>query len=863
MKKYFFTLLLAICCSATVFAQSLTVTYVDGYKIQKGERPPIDLNQLTQNAYYQGKIQIKITREFENELPDISYKANAKGFVTTGVASLDALNAHYHAVSYTPIFGMLYETNSKASNFRERHRAWGFHLWFTITLDENTDIIEVVQAYQALSMVEVAEPVYQSHLFDMNNTRAWKPNDSRIDEQWHYHNTGQSGGTPGCDINLFEAWEIETGNSQVIVAIKDGGMEPTHPDLQANMWSNIGYNFYNNNSTIIPSDHGTHVGGTIAANTNNYVGVAGIAGGSGSGDGVRLMTCQIFPPSGQGVQGYEASCVYAADNGASISQNSWGYNAPNSYNQSILDAIDYFLANGGGDVMEDGIVIYAAGNNGANGNYYPGCYAPVFAVAATTHTDAKANYSNYGSWVDLSAPGGETMPIFYQGVLSTIRTGSGSYGFMQGTSMACPHVSGVVALMVSSAIRSGYKLSREEIFNILKENSDNVYIANPSLNGLLGAGRLNAYKALLAVMDLTTAVQNPKNIIASALSYSDIELTWQKNDNQHEIIIVTNTVNSFSQLENGSTYTIGEQLANGETVLYKGSAESFIHTGLNTSTTYFYKLFSFNEETTYSKGFVVKATTWCGKATLPIFENFEQGPNFCWAQENLSGTLLWEIGRGNGAAQPAHAFEGNYNIYIKANGMADLGTVTRLNLPVMEVKDFDEIQLSFAFFSQLRAGLIDELAVYYKETADSEWQTWAAYNTNQNVWKLESLSFLLNENSEEFYICFEGKLNGGFGICLDNIMVKGIKHNTVSENELKSQITIYPNPTTGELQVTSYGLQVTDVEILDVTGRKLSPRHLIVSSSHQKIDISNLNPGIYFVKIITDAGEVVKRVVKQ
>ena len=851
MKRLFCVFIFIICCHTIIFAQTLTVSYVDGYKIQKGERPPVDLNQLPQDAYYQGKINIKITRDFESEFSDMVYQADTKGFVTTGMASLDALNAHFHAVSYTPLFSMIYETNSKTSNFRERHRAWGFHLWFTITLDENTDIIEAVHAYQSLEMVEIAEPVYQSQLFDVDNVRAWKPNDSRIEEQWHYHNVGQSGGTPGCDISLFEAWEIETGNNQVLVAVMDGGIDANHPDLQANMWSNIGYNFYSNSTTIDPSDHGSHTGGTIAANTNNYIGVAGIAGGSGAGDGVRLMTCQIFPTSGQGIQGYEAGCVYAADNGAGISQNSWGYGAPNVCNQSILDAIDYFLTNGGGEVMEEGIVIYAAGNNGAQGNYYPGCYEPVFAVAATTHTDHKAGYSNYGSWVDLSAPGGETIPIPYQGVLSTVPTGSGSYGFMQGTSMACPHVSGVVALMVSAAARSDYKLSRQEIFNMLKENSDNIYIANPAYNGFMGAGRLNAYKTLLAVMDLTTAVQNPKNITASALSYSDIELRWERNMNENEVLILTSTENSFSPLENGRVYAIGETLDYGETVLYKGSAELFTHSDLNTSTTYFYKLFSFNEENTYSKGFVVKATTWCGKATLPVFENFEHGPNSCWAQENIFGTLLWEIGRGNGAAQPDHAYDGNYNMYIKANGMADLGTITRLNLPVVEVKEFDEMRLSFAFFSQIRAGLLDELTIYYKEAAESQWQIWAAYNSNQNTWKLDSLTFPLSENTKEFYVCFEAKLNGGFGVCLDNITLKGIKYDVISENELKN-ITIYPNPTSGKLTI-------NNIEVFDIYGRKFSSHHLISSSSHQEIDISHLPSGTYFVRIVTSSGTTARK----
>ena len=154
-----------------------------------------------------------------------------------------------------------------------------------------------------------------------------------------------------------------------------------------------------------PEDHGTHVAGTVAAVTNNSTGVAGIAGGSGSGNGVRLMSCQVF--SGTGSGGFDQASIYAADNGAAISQNSWGYTSVNVYEQAVLNAIDYFNANGGGNVMTGGITIYAAGNDNATGNWYPGCYSGSFSVAATNNKDVRSYYSNYGSWINISAPGGE------------------------------------------------------------------------------------------------------------------------------------------------------------------------------------------------------------------------------------------------------------------------------------------------------------------------------------------------------------------------------------------------------------------------------------------------------------------------
>jgi subtilisin family serine protease len=240
--------------------------------------------------------------------------------------------------------------------------------------------------------------------------------------------------------------EHRKGNSDVIVAIIDGGIDYNAcNDLAANMWDGIGFNFVNNSSTIIAHNHGTHVAGTVAAVTNNSVGVAGVAGGSGSGDGVRLMSCQVFTASSSG--GFHIAPVYAADNGAAISQNSWGYVSAGIYSQPVLDAIDYFNAHGGGNALDGGITIFAAGNSNSSGQWYPACYSGAFSVAATNNQDKKAWYSNYDTWVDISAPGGETNSVTARGVLSTLN--GNAYGYYQGTSMACPHASGTAALMAS------------------------------------------------------------------------------------------------------------------------------------------------------------------------------------------------------------------------------------------------------------------------------------------------------------------------------------------------------------------------------------------------------------------------------
>lgn len=375
-----------------------------------------------------------------------------------------------------------------------------------------------------------------------------EPNDPGFASQWHYRNLGEGnydfedlnnnhvGAKAGCDVNALEAWKTCTGDPSIIVAILDEGVMYTHPDLAANMWRNPGesvqgaktdgdgngyegdlhgYNFVTESGDITWTDandtgHGTHVAGTIAAVNNNDRGVCGIAGGDGTpNSGVKIMSCQVFSGQNSVTLAGEARAIkYAADNGAVILQCSWGYNSSES---SIIngytpgpatekewaetyplekEALDYFINNAGSPngVIDGGIPVFAAGNEYAGNPAFPGAYSKCVSVSSLAADFTPACYTDFGSLVTLSAPGGdleyyskigeqedeywaETTTEQKGAVLSTmIQNGKPAYGYMEGTSMACPHVSGVAALGLAYAVKQNRHYRAADFVALMKKS---------------------------------------------------------------------------------------------------------------------------------------------------------------------------------------------------------------------------------------------------------------------------------------------------------------------------------------------------------------------------------------------------------
>lgn len=578
---------------------------------------------LTSAEAEAGELLVKFSKE---SIAAVEAGVTRSESTRTGIQPFDAALKEISAVSVERVIPVVEQHEADA-------RASGLHRWYRVRFNDQVSLdeaarklaavedVEVVQydGYVARNFTEMSAVPYNnvwSSDRDQINTRSGetpKFNDPMLNKQWHYKNTGDetlvSPIKEGCDINVEPAWKLCTGDPSIIVAVMDEGVMYRHEDLAANMWVNqaelngqkgvdddgngyvddiYGYNFAKDQGEITWTDpqdvgHGTHVAGTIAAVNNNGIGVCGIAGGSGNNDGVKIMSIQIFAGRYQSTISRNVDAIYYATSmGASILQCSWGLmsGAINSDEQYLdersieANAFAHFInTKRPGSPLNGGIIIFAAGNEaGACG--YPAAYPSVVCVTSLSTDFTPSVFTNYGMPADIAAPGGD---LYYHKnhsdagqVLSTVPPIDGLYGYKAGTSMSCPHVSGVAALALSYAKKLGKTFEPDEFRSMLLASVNDIdsyltgiktYIPYTDTDtgigfdgsmemadyrGKMGSGIIDAYKMLMAVRGTPAVTVEPgkETSISLAKYYGDVarlSYTFRASDDAVEDLGLTFT----------------------------------------------------------------------------------------------------------------------------------------------------------------------------------------------------------------------------------------------------------------------------------------------------------------------------------
>lgn len=428
--------------------------------INKGEENYLFNNEFNEKNYFDKTSKEKtefVEGEFIVKLKDnviIDDSTSTGENNKFGITSLDSLNEKNNVISISKISLKSSSRPSSLSNV------------YKVAVPKDSDILRLADEYGKDQNIEYAEPnyIYQNYSI---------PNDPLFNEQWAL-----------SKIDAPAGWDIETGSSDIVIAITDTGVDYTHPDLASNIWQNSGeipdngidddgngyvddvrgWDFANNdNDPMDDHGHGSHCSGIAAAATNNNIGIAGVA------YGCRIMPVKGLSGSGSGYSDDLANCIYyAADNGADVISMSWGSTSSSSV---ISDAIEYAYS-------KDVILVAAAGNSDSADKHYPSGFDGVLSISATDENDEKAYFSNYGHSVDVAAPGVH--------ILSTIP--NENYAKYSGTSMACPHVAGLVGLILSKDV-SPYK---QEMVKTMIRNCVDPIISDV----YMGTGRINMSKVL-------------------------------------------------------------------------------------------------------------------------------------------------------------------------------------------------------------------------------------------------------------------------------------------------------------------------------------------------------------------------------
>ncbi len=735
-------------------------------------------------------------------------------------------------------------------------------------------------------------------------------NDPRLPQQWHYQNPGgKAQWAEGCDVNAFNAWTVEVGKPEVIVAVNDLGVDYLHEDLQPNMWVNeaelngkpgedddnngyaddvYGYSFMTYDGKvpvgrIEPGDHGTHVAGTIAAVNNNGIGVSGIAGGDGTPEsGVRIMCTQTL--DGKNGALTPQSFVYAADNGAVLINCSWGFtNNEQATPKSYVEAIDYFNTYAGFDEngeqtgpMAGGLIIFAAGNDGREIEH-PAMDDNVFAVAALSANYVRSYFTSYGEWVDICAPGGDANRGTY--VLSTLP--NDSYGNMQGSSMAAPHVTGVAALIVShyGAGRKGF--TRDKLIHLMQSTANKRALEeNGSYATKLGAGLIDAYAALTAESSEEAPAAVTDLTVTPRSNYLD--LTWTvpvglngETPYAYDIYYSTDPIEPFDPSAPGEGVERLRVFGGGKTA---GSAMTATLSDLEFSTDYHICIYTENLMGTFSEP-SEELTARTGDNNKPVIEALD-GTSLRLAS-HASGSMRFRVSDADGhnlsftvteglQGLTASFIEGVITLDVNALNADDGKTYNG----VVSVTDgFDTTEQSFSYtilpnsaphakggFDDLLFNSLSEEKTFNLKDffSDPDGETLSYTITSS------SASIIVNASVSEGILTMKGH---SFGATTLTVTAEDARGSSAAHEfrvlvrDNSRPYDLYPNPVKDYLYIRSGEAKTVGLTISNKAGAVVFSQGDVTLDpfSPMSIDLKDLPGGVYYVRIGSDRYTIVKQ----
>ena len=830
-------------------------------------------NAPSEEAYLPGEAYVYFSEDMaamiENEL--------AAGSVRTKSAEL---NQAMDAMNITEIRRLF----PHAGEYEPRTRKEGLHRWYVVRYTESVPHTKAEDNFMDVPGVEFVEPVAKIKINDYNdlNSKLWGLNNTSL---------------PGVDINVIPVWNNYTsGSPDVIVSVVDQGVDILHEDLSSNtLPSGRHYSSVAQNNTIVAGSHGTHVAGTIAAVGNNGKGIAGIAGGDYAKGkaGVKIMSCEIFREKSDGTvqSGSSAAAIkWAADNGAVISQNSWGYSydtngdgklssdevekaMKSQVSSADRQAIDYFIKYAGCDnygnqlpnsPMKGGVVIFASGNDAIQ-NCAPANYSEVIAVGSIASNGTRSTFSNYGDWVDIAAPG--------TGIYSTIP--DNRYADMSGTSMACPHVSGVAALLVSYFGGPGFtnEMLKERLLS-----STNTTVLSPAYR--IG-GLVDAYGAF--VYGKQVDVEPVRDLTVSGRG-NNIDLTWtvpadSDGDAAYGFLILYGTdkdalVRAHAGDYTGVQYqafTPGKQI--GEEVTYSVSKLEF-------TSTYYVKVIAYSYSRSYSEPTDIfeAATT---ENNAPVITTSYEGDLNILPSETIRIPL--EIVepddhsftcthiKGSDAETFENTPDGKWRLTIKGTD-AEMGTYTATIIAEDEFGLSGELRLVYTIKENTAPVKLKEIENVLLTAKGKEFViNMSEYVTDEDG---EQLKYEVStSNSKLVHLNAKGNtITGtalGYGVVDAKVVAKDARGESVTF-EFKVQVkdpskplSVYPNPVSDYLNIGTLDMAETSIRIISSTGKIVYDETSRVSGMEPaRIDMRECAPGTYSLQVVFGGKEYKQTIVK-